>query len=534
MIDILIKNGKIVDGTNAPGYQGDIAVLGDRIVDIGKFNETSAEKVIDAADRVVVPGFIDMHSHADLSLLAAPEGESLIQQGITTVVGGQCGLSPAPLTKANKKEAARTINIVGAPKTAMPFKKVASFGQFLDHLDSLQPSVNFISLVGQGMVRSSVLGYSNTTPSKEQLSEMQDLVNDALKAGAFGISSGLIYPPGAYTSTDELIEIVKPAADYGGIYFSHIRGEAGTLLNALEEAIKVGRGAGVAVQISHYKAGGRANWESAASGLTLIEEARDKGLDITMDMYPYTAGSTSLAALLPPWAVEGGMTSVFKRLLVPWTRRKIIREMKSGRGSVVEQIEWDKVIICRSRKTDYTLRTIEKLAEAENKDPYIWTLDALIKTLGDIGMVIQLISEDNIRMQLVHQLMMIGTDGFGMATEGPMSTGMLHPRCFGTYPRIFGKYVREEGILSLEEASWKTSGYPAQKLGLTDRGFIKKGFKADLVIFDPLTIRDKATYSDPLHYPVGIDAVLVNGRVSLKGGVQSKNRTGRVIRKGTE
>jgi N-acyl-D-amino-acid deacylase len=532
MIDVLVKNAEIVDGTNTPRYRGDIAIIGEQIADIGLFEDANAAMIIDASGRTVVPGFIDMHSHADLSLLAAPECESLVQQGITTVVGGQCGLSPAPLSQKNKKEALRTINVVGAPKTIIPLEKVSSFGAYLDHMDSLKPAVNLVPLVGHGMIRAAVLGYANIKPTSAQIQQMRELVHEAMQSGAFGISTGLIYPPGSFTPTDELIEVVRPVAGYHGIYFSHIRGEAGTLLGAIGEAIRIGREVGVPVQISHFKAGGKANWDKAPLALELIDEARRDGLDVTMDMYPYNAGSTHLGALLPTWATEGGLTSVFKRLLSPWERKKIIQAMKAGEGGVVEQIEWDKVLICRSRKTEYVLRYISELAAVEGKDPYIWTLDALVKTLGDIGMVIMLMSEGNIRAQMGHPAMMFGTDGFGMAIEGPMATGMLHPRCFGTYPRLFGKYVREEGLLSIEQASWKTSGFPAKKLGLADRGVIKKGYQADLVVFDPAVIKDRATYSDPLQYPVGIDYVFINGEIALSRGEQNPNRTGKVIRRG--
>jgi N-acyl-D-amino-acid deacylase len=532
MIDILIRNAEIIDGSKALRYRGDIAITEDKITDIGSFGDASAHEIIDAADRVVLPGFIDMHSHGDLTLLAAPESESLIRQGITTIVGGQCGLSPAPMNKMNKREAVRTINIVGAPKTKVPLEKVASFGVYLDYMEEIKPAVNLVPLVGHGMIRSAVLGYQAGRANDFQIARMQELIREAMDSGAFGISTGLIYPPGSFTSTEELIQVAKPAAEFEGIYFSHIRGEAGTLLEAIREAIQIGEGAGLPVQISHYKAGGKANWDNARLGLELIDKARRKGQDISMDMYPYNAGSTHLAALLPAWAVEGGVMGVFRRLLLPWERRKIIQAMKAGEGEVVEAIEWDKILVSKSRIPAYSLKYIADLAAAEGKDPYHWTLNAIVKTLGDISMVIILMSEENIRMQMQHPLMMFGTDGYGMAAEGLMSTGMLHPRCFGTYPRLFGKYVRDEQVLSLEEASWKASGFPAKKLGLSDRGTIRKGSHADLVIFDPKTIRDRASYQDPLQYPVGIDFVLVNGKITLQRGKQSKMRSGRVIRRG--
>lgn len=531
MIDVLIKNGEIVDGTLSPRYHGDIAIVGEKIADIGAFNDSEAATVIDARGRVITPGFIDMHSHADLSLMVAPEGESLIQQGITSVVGGQCGLSPAPLSKKNQKEALRTISSIGAPKASIPLDKVASFGAYLDYMDSVKPAVNVLPLVGQGMIRAAVMGYGDKPASAANIEAMQRLVHEAMQSGAFGISTGLIYPPGSFSSTEELIEVVRPVADYGGLYFSHMRGEAGTLLESVNETIQIGREAGVGVQISHLKAAGQQNWDQAVLALEIIDKSRARGLDVTADMYPYTAGSTHLGVLLPKWALKGGITGVFKRLLLPWERKKIIQAMKAGEGGVVERIEWDKILICRSPKPAYLLRYISELAEEEGKDPYVWTLDALVKTLGDAGMVIILMSEENIRVQIQHPAVMIGTDGFGMATEGLMSKGMLHPRCFGTYPRLFGKYVREESILTLEEASWKASGFPAQKLGLKNRGRIGKGCQADLVIFNPKTIIDRATYSAPLQYPIGIDYVFVNGQITLKYGEQQTFRAGKVLRK---
>jgi N-acyl-D-amino-acid deacylase len=340
----------------------------------------------------------------------------------------------------------------------------------------------------------------------------------------------LIYPPGSFSSTEELTEVIKPVGEWGGLYFSHVRGEAGTLLEAYQEAIDIGRKAGVGVQISHFKAAGRENWDKAEKALGVIDEARLEGLDVTTDMYPYTAGSTYFAAILPKWAIEGGVPGLLKRLDLPEERQKIIRAMKSGEGGVVEHIEWDNVLICKSAEQAHTGYTVSALAAKEGTDPYIWALDALAKTNGNIMMVIFLMSEDNIRMQIPHPAMMFGTDGLGQATEGLMATGMLHPRCFGTYPKIFGKYVRQEKVLSLEEASWKASGFPALKLGLTDRGVIKKGQKADLVVLDPDQVNDQATYMEPLQYPSGVDYVLVNGEIVIKEGKQTLVRPGKVIR----
>lgn len=531
MLDVLIQNAEIVDGTKAPSYRGDIAIEGDHIADIGSLQGAAAKTVLDATGRVVVPGFIDMHSHADLSLLAAPEAESLVHQGITTVVTGQCGMSPAPLTREHRKDTLATLNMLIPPEASMPWDEMSSFDSFLDYVERSKTSVNVVPLVGQGMIRAAVIGYSADQPTEDQMEQMQKLVCEAMDSGAFGVSTGLIYPPGSFTSTEELIEVVKPVGQRAGLYFSHARGEAGTVIKAYKEAIEIGRQAGAGVQISHFKAAGRDNWDKAVPALELIDRARSEGLDVTADMYPYLAGSTYLAALLPRWAIEGGAPGLLRRLDLPGERKEIVKAMKAGEGGVVENIEWDKVLICGSRKKEYVGHYVSELAAKEGKDPYTWTLDALLKTFGNILMVIFGMAEDNVRMQLQHPAMMIGTDGVGLATEGPMASGMLHPRCFGTYPRIFGQYVREERVLSLEEASWKTSGFPAQKLRLTDRGVIKKGCKADLVVFDPATIKDQATYVEPLQYSSGIDYVLLNGEMIIEQGEQTDARPGEVIRR---
>jgi N-acyl-D-amino-acid deacylase len=532
MVDILIRNAEIVDGTSAPSYRGDIGIEGDHIVDIGSLESVAAKTVIDATGRAVVPGFIDMHSHADLSLLAAPEAESLVHQGITTVVTGQCGISPAPLTGQSREDTLATLNTFASSEAPIPWDEISSFGSFLRVLVQLRPSVNVVPLVGQGMIRAAVLGYSADPPTEDQMKQMQRLVREAMDSGAFGISTGLIYPPGSFTSTEELIEVVRPVSEWGGLYFSHARGEKRGVVDAYGEAIEIGRKTGAAVEISHFKAAGRENWDQAALALELIDGARSGGLNVTADMYPYLAGATYLAALLPEWAMEGGLPGLLKRLTRAPERARIIDAMKAGEGGIVENIEWDGILISRSSERDYEARYVSELASGEGKEPYEWTLDALLKTQGDISMVAFLMSEHNVKMQLRHPAMLIGTDGLGLATEGPMASGTVHPRNFGTFPRVFGRYVREEGVLALEEASWKASGYPAQKLGLADRGMIRRGYKADLVVFDPTTIRDEATYMEPLQYPSGLEYVLVNGEVVIEQGRQTSARPGTVIRRG--
>ncbi len=530
MLDILIRNAEIIDGTNAARYMGDVAIEGDRIAHIGALEGAAARTVIDATGRVVLPGFIDMHSHADLSLLVEPAAESLVLQGITTVVTGQCGMSPAPLTQAYREETLQTLSMLIPPEVSMPWDEMSSFGSFLDHLETVEPSLNVVPLVGQGMIRAAVMGYRAKPPTRQEIARMQRLVHEAMDLGAFGVSTGLIYPPGSFASTEELIDVVGPVGKRHGLYFSHVRGEAETLVEAVSEAIEIGRRTGAAVQVCHFKAAGTDNWDKAVSALELLDRARAEGLDVTADMYPYRGGGTFLAALLPKWALEGGTPGLLRRLELPDERTAIVEAMEAGEGVIVGKIEWDRVLIAGSAVRAHVGHYVSELAAREGLDPAIWMLTALRLAQANIAMVVFLMTEDNIRMQLGHPAMMLCTDGLGVSTKGPLANGLMHPRFWGTYPRVLGRYVREERLLSLEEASWKASGFPARKLRLADRGVIETGYKADLVVLDPTTVMDQATYFDPLQGPVGIDHVLVNGEVVVANGKQTSARPGRVIR----
>jgi N-acyl-D-aspartate/D-glutamate deacylase len=392
-------------------------------------------------------------------------------------------------------------------------------------------AVNVVPLVGEGMIRAEVMGYRSDAPSQGETAAMQRLVHEALDEGAFGVSTGLIYPPGSFTEIEELVDVVRPAGERGGLYFSHLRSEAETFCDAVREAIEIGRRTGAGVQISHLKAAGRENWDQVPAALALIDGARAEGLDVTADMYPYAGGATYMAALLPKWALEGGTPGLLERLADPQARARIVQEMEAGGGNIVGQVEWDKVLIPSSAERAYVGHAIADLAAKEGKDPLIWALDALLATAGNMGMVVLLMAEENVRAQLQHPAVMFCTDGLGVSAEGVMAQGIMHPRFFGTYARIFGHYVREEGLLSLEEASWKASGFPAQKLSLADRGVIREGYRADLVVFDPATIQDRATYVDPLQYPAGIDTVLVNGKMVVGAGEQTSARPGSVLRR---
>ena len=525
MLDILIRNGQIVDGTGAPRHRADVAVQGDRIVEVGQLGNAQAKTLIDASDHVVTPGFVDMHSHADFALPVLPTADSLVRQGITTVVMGQCGASLAPLLDETREQ---VIEVMDREDRPLPWEKWSTFGSYLDYLTKIGLSLNAVPLVGQGMVRSAVMAFSAQPANEEQIAQMQAQVCQAMDEGAIGISTGLVYPPGSYASTEELIAVTRPVGERGGFYFSHIRGEAETLLEAVSEAIRIGQETGAAVQIGHFKASQRQNWAKSASALELIDQARAEGLDVTADMYPYLAGSTGLAALLPEWAREGGKAATLARLTDAETRRKMATEMQiTGNMRVTD---WTQVqISSASRNRAYEGRSIADLADEAGKSPHEWVFDALLETDLKAGVIKFHSTEENRRNELRHPAMMIGTDGAGLATEGPLSTGKPHPRNYGTYPYILERYVRQQGVLTLEEAIRKMSGLPARKLRWSDRGLVKPGYKADLVTLDPDVVADRATYEAPHQYPVGIAHVIVNGVPVVHNSTHTQARPGRVL-----
>ena len=525
MLDILIRNGWVVDGTGTPRRRADVAVTGDRIVEVGLLEGAQATMVLDAQGCVVTPGFVDMHSHADFTLPVLPTADSLVHQGITTAVIGQCGATPVPLLEETRAEVIATEQSEEVP---LPYERWSTYRSYLEDLRQMGISVNVVPLVGQGMVREAVMGFTSAAPNEAQLAHMQAEVARAMEEGAIGISTGLIYPPGSYASTEEIIAVTKPVGERQGFYFSHIRGESEMLLEAVAEAIRIGRETGTAVEISHLKAAGRSNWHKAALALELIAQARAEGLDVSADMYPYLAGSSGLVAVLPEWAQEGGKNAIMKRLADPDVRQRMSAAMRSE--GFFRFVEWDKVLIAGSpRRRAYEGRTIADLAAEVGKSAHEWVFDALLETELQMSSIAEYAIEDNLRLQLRHQAVMIGTDSHGRATEGALSKGLPHPRTYGTFARILSRYVREQQVISLEEAIHKAAGLPAQKLRWMDRGLIRRGYKADLVVFDPLTIADRATYAAPHQYPVGVHHVIVNGQLVIKDGLHTGARPGEVL-----
>jgi len=533
MYDTIIKNALVFDGTASRPFEADLALKGPTISEVGRLDHSRAATVIDAGGCAVAPGFIDMHSHADFSLPVQPTADSLLHQGITSAVVGQCGLSPAPLLQKTRQEVVGALGgFFSGVAQSLPWDAWNSFEEYLNFLARSRVSLNVLPLVGQGqgVLRASVMGFAAGRASKEQMEMMKAELCQALDQGAIGLSTGLIYPPGSFTPTEELIELTRIVGRRGGFYFSHIRGEGDTLLEAVAEAIRIGRETGSAVQISHFKAARRSNWSKSAQALELIRQAQSQGLDITADLYPYRAGSTSLKTLLPEWAHVGGPTETLRRLSDPAQRRRMTADMQSG--GYARGIEFKDVLITSSpRRAAYEGRSVSDLAATAGRDPYEWLFDALAQTELDMSMAVFGMSEANRMQEIQDPGMMIGTDGVGLATSGPLARGVPHPRNYGAFPRVLGRFVRDLKVIKLEEAVNKMTGLPARKLRLADRGLIKPGQAADLVVFDPATVADKATYDQPHQYAEGIIHVLVNGRFVVRDAAHTGDRPGKILRR---
>jgi len=530
MYDIIIKNGRVIDGTGSPPFEADLAIKEQKICDIGRLNQTAARASIDAAGCAVAPGFIDMHSHADFSLPVNPTAESLLHQGITSAVVGQCGLSPAPLLEETRSQVIDALGgFFSGVANALPWSEWNSFADYLNFLKRRGVSLNVIPLVGQGVIRASVMGFAEGRANEDQMARMKNELTKAMDQGAIGLSTGLIYPPGSFTSTEELIELTKIVGDRKGFYFSHIRGEGDTLLEAVAESIRIGRETGAAVQISHFKAARRDNWPKSPEALELIRRAHAEGLDITADLYPYRAGSTSLATLLPEWAHVGGPAETLKRLADPDLRQKMTADMKVG--GFARGVEFKDVLITSSaRRTEYEGRYVSDLAAAAGLSPYEWLFEALLQTKLDMSMAVFAMSEENRFREIQFPGMMIGTDGIGLAASGPLARGVPHPRNYGAFPRVLGRFVRDLKIIKLEEAVYKMTGLPAKKLRLHHRGLIKPGLAADLVVFDPAAVCDTATYDQPHQYAKGIYQVIVNGQFVVRDAAHTGSCPGRILK----
>ncbi|MCX8168741.1 MAG: D-aminoacylase [Candidatus Methanomethylicia archaeon] len=530
MYDIVINNVKIVDGTGSPWYYGSIAIRNKKIIEIkrkGKFK--SGEYVIDGHGLMAAPGFIDVHSHSDAYLLINPKAESKIRQGVTTEVIGNCGSSMAPILKDKLDIFKRRLGEL-AQYISWDW---STFKEYKEKLEKNGIAINVVPLIGHGTLRINVMGYDRREPKKEELNEMKKLLDQSMKNGAFGLSTGLIYTPGAYAKTEEVIELAKVVAKYGGMYFSHIRSEADQLIEAIKEAIRIGREAGVRVEISHLKSAGIRNWGKINEALKLMEEAREEGIDVTADFYPYTAGSTSLTACIPPWAHEGGIEEMMKRLKDPELRTKIkldIETKTEGWENLANLCGWDRIVVASCEKNrHYEGLSISEIAKINGKDPYDQAFDLIVEEEGRVQIILHMMREEDMLQAMKSPYTMVGTDGSSIAPYEPLGRGKPHPRNYGTFPRIIGRYARDMKVITIEEAIRKMTSIPANKLNLVNRGLIKRGFWADIVLFNPKTIIDTATFENPHQYPRGIEYIIINGEIVIDKGEHTGKLPGKVL-----
>jgi len=498
--DLVIRNGRIVDGTGSPWYRGDVAVRGDTIARIAPRIDAPAARTIDAAGKVVSPGFIDIHTHARRGIMQVPTADNYVRQGVTTIMEGPDGSSPVPIKP------------------------------LLDSVAAKRVTPNFGMFIGQGSIRDQVIGPVNRKATADEIEKMIALVRQGMEQGAFGLSSGLFYVPGTFTPTTEVVELAKAAGRMGGIYISHMRDEAGGILDSVRETIEIGEKGGLPTQVTHHKIIGTKNWGRSVDSLKLVDEARARGVDATIDQYPYTASSTSIqAALMPAWGLEGGREAILKRLATPSMRselqketaRIILEERGGGDPNNVQlaRCDWDPSLAGK-RLGDVTKgRGLEPTVDNAAATA-LWIVEK-----GGCSGIFHAIGEDDLQRILRHPATMIGSDGeipiFGEASP--------HPRSYGTFARVLGRYVRELKVISLEEAVRKMAAFPAQRIGLADRGVLREGMKADIAIFDLAAVRDLATFERPHQYAEGVAQVIVNGQVAFEDGKMTVARPGRVL-----
>ena len=525
MFDILIKDARIINGSESPAFEGSIGIKGERIAAIGDLSESQAKTVIDANGLAVSPGFIDIHAHSEFTLLADPRGEGKVMQGVTTEVSGNCGLSAGPLYGDYFERRKGDLKELGLDLSWR------DLDEYFDLVETVGVSLNFASLIGHGNLRGSVVGYGNRKPTEKEMEKMKSLLRDSMKAGGFGLSSGLIYPPGVYSETEELIELAKVVKEFGGFYASHMRSEGDKLLEAISEAIRIGEESGIPVQISHLKTGGERNWHKLEGAFGLIEAARERGIDVTADRYPYTASSTDLDAILPSWAYEEGVEAELKRLSDPDTRERLKKEILTQHP---KDDYWETVMVAAvdtEKNRVFEGKTMAEVAREMKKEPCDALFDFLLEEKLRISAIYFSMSEENLRRILQRPYVMVGSDSSARAINGPTRLGKPHPRTFGSFPRVLSKFVREEKVLTLEDAVKKMASLPARRLGLNDRGVIKNGAFADLVIFNPDRVHDTASYTEPYAYPMGIRHVIVNGTFVVRDGAHTGKMAGKVLRK---
>lgn len=530
VFDLVIKGGYIVDGTGSRYFKKDIGIAGGRIKAIGHLT-TSGAKTIDAAGLTVTPGFIDPHCHADRSILSFPEAESFVMQGITTCVAGNCGETLAPVNPETLPLLQRYFSTTASEGFDWKWRTLA---EYYEQVQKKGISMNIASLVGQGTVRLAVKGFDSGRATKGEMRQMKRLVDEALADGAFGMSTGLIYAPGTFSSPDELVELAGVLTKYGAVYTSHMRDEESNLMKSVEETINVGEVNNIPVEISHHKVKGKANWGKVNATLREMEKARERGVEVNCDVYPYVASSTNIKAIVPTWLVEGGVDEMIKRLKDNKSRERAKNEILNGAiggSNYILAAGWDGIRIssCAANHA-YEGKSLEQILRSKGvfDNPFDGFFDLLLEIEGAAGIIGFNMDEEDVKTVIAHPLSCICTDG---TVTAPRAGGVPHPRYYGTFPRVLGKYVREEHLITFEEAIRKMTSLPAGKMGISGRGLIKEGFFADINIIDPATIIDKATFDKPHQYPEGIKYVIVNGEVVVDNGKHTGAKPGLVLKK---
>jgi N-acyl-D-amino-acid deacylase len=531
MFELLIRDATIVDGTGAPRFSADLAVDEGRIAAVGRLGGLAARRTINAEGRILAPGFIDLHTHVEYSLGRFPRAQSMVRQGVTLVLAGNCGFSPFPITPEHSDEL-RAISAFLPSQLSWEWRDAAGF---MESLRPLPLATNVALLVGHGALRIAAMGLERRSPTEAELETMKKLLTDSLRSGVFGMSSGLIYAPGNFSSTGELVTLASVAAQHGGFYASHIRGEGDGLLDSVDEAIAIGRLAGASVQVSHVKAAGIRNWGRLPESLRRMEDARVCGVDVLGDQYPYTAASTSLTTFMPMWALDGGVERLLRRLANAEDRTRIHAELaaqspemiRSGIRAFEPQTAWIASVPDGPAKA-YEGKPLTEIATGMGVDASEAVLRLLELAHASVRVILFSMDEDDVRAGLRDSSIAVGSDG---ETLSPDEGSRPHPRSYGAFARVLGRYVRDEQVLTLEAAVRKMTSLPARRLRLTDRGQIRPAAIADLVLFDPATVADLASFEDPHRFCTGVTHVVVNGQVVIDNAADTGVVAGRVLKR---
>jgi N-acyl-D-aspartate/D-glutamate deacylase len=536
MVDLLIKNGTVVDGSGGSAFLSDIAVHNGRIEKIGPSLKMDCETLLDASGKIVCPGFIDIHSHTDATILINPKAESKIRQGVTTEIVGNCGMSAAPITIEFLPEVKDHLTVNSDFGNAEDIgKHWVSFGEYVQYLNELPPGINLMPLVGYGTLRSAVMGLKSGPPTQNEMKAMEDLLEKSLEEGAAGLSTGLEYIPDALCHPDELIRLARVIKRHDKLYASHIRGEAQTLFPAIEEAIRTGEESGCKTEISHLKLGGKFNWGKTDQLFAILEKALSRGVRLSWDQYPYIAWGTGLVDYIPNWVQQEGHQKLIEYLTSTSTRKKIRQEIESAiktGNHAYNTAPWENLQIVMAKSPDYQFtegKRVSEIAQEKDIDPIDFIFDLLIAEKGSVKTLVFCMDEEDIKTIMSHPKTIIASDGRAVATYGELNKGSTHPRYYGAFPRILGKYVRDEKVLTMETAIQKMTSMPAEIMGLKDRGTLAPNMIADITVFDPETVSDMATYKNSHQYPQGIEVVLIAGDIIINQGVHSNHMAGKIL-----